>query len=127
MIRNDEKTIEEIREMSPDYIVLSPGPGKPKDAGCCIDVVKTFAGEIPILGVCLGHQAICEAFGATVSYAKELMHGKTSLTKNRYEKQKYFRIYRNRFRLQDIILWRQEKKHCQRNFPGLRHRRKMEK
>ena len=68
-------------EMSPDYIVLSPGPGKPKDAGCCIDVVKTFAGEIPILGVCLGHQAICEAFGATVSYAKELMHGKTSLTK----------------------------------------------
>lgn len=81
VIRNDEKTIEEIREMSPDYIVLSPGPGKPKDAGCCIDVVKTFAGEIPILGVCLGHQAICEAFGATVSYAKELMHGKTSLTK----------------------------------------------
>lgn len=81
VIRNDEKTIEEIREMSPDYIVLSPGPGKPKDAGCCIDVVKTFAREIPILGVCLGHQAICEAFGATVSYAKELMHGKTSLAK----------------------------------------------
>ena len=79
VIRNDEKTIEEIREMSPDYIVLSPGPGKPKDAGCCIDVVKTFAGEIPILGVCLGHQAICEAFGGEVSYAKELMHGKKKL------------------------------------------------
>ena len=79
VIRNDEKTVEEISEMRPDYIVLSPGPGKPKDAGCCIDVVKAFAGKIPILGVCLGHQAICEAFGATVSYAKELMHGKTSL------------------------------------------------
>lgn len=78
VIRNNEKTMEEIREMNPDAIVLSPGPGRPAEAGCCVEVVKAFAGKIPILGVCLGHQAICEAFGATVSYAKELMHGKTS-------------------------------------------------
>lgn len=78
VIRNDEKTIEEIRDMKPDYIVLSPGPGRPEDAGVCTDVVKALAGEIPILGVCLGHQAICQAFGGKVTYAKQLMHGKTS-------------------------------------------------
>lgn len=76
VIRNDECTVEEIGEMNPEAIILSPGPGKPADAGVCIDVIKTFAGKVPILGICLGHQAICEAFGATVSYAKELMHGK---------------------------------------------------
>lgn len=78
VIRNDEMTVEEIRAMKPDYIVLSPGPGRPEDAGVCVEVVENLAGEIPILGVCLGHQAICQAFGATVTYAKELMHGKTS-------------------------------------------------
>lgn len=81
VIRNDEKTIKEIEEMEPRLIILSPGPGKPKDAGICIDVVKYFKGKVPIFGVCLGHQAICEAYGATVTYAKELMHGKTSLVK----------------------------------------------
>ncbi len=79
VIRNDAYTVEEIRAMKPDSIILSPGPGKPRDAGVCIAVVKELGGEIPILGVCLGHQAICEAFGATVSYAKKLMHGKMSL------------------------------------------------
>ncbi len=81
VIRNDEMTIEEIRVLQPDSIILSPGPGKPEDAGICVDVVKQLGAEIPILGVCLGHQAICVAFGATVSYAKELMHGKQSDTK----------------------------------------------
>lgn len=76
VIRNDEMTIEEIRQLAPDRIILSPGPGRPEDAGICIEAVKAFAGEIPILGVCLGHQAICKAYGATVTYAKELMHGK---------------------------------------------------
>lgn len=76
--RNDEITIDEIEKLNPEKIILSPGPGKPSDAGICIDVVKKFAGKIPVLGVCLGHQAICEAYGATVSYAKELMHGKQS-------------------------------------------------
>ncbi|MGE4277522.1 MAG: aminodeoxychorismate/anthranilate synthase component II [Lawsonibacter sp.] len=78
VIRNDAMTPEEIRELSPEAIILSPGPGKPEDAGVCIEVVKTLGSTIPILGVCLGHQAICAAFGATVSYARTLMHGKQS-------------------------------------------------
>ena len=79
VVRNDECTLEEIAEMKPEAIILSPGPGRPEDAGICIPAIKEFAGKIPILGVCLGHQSICEAFGGTVSYAKELMHGKQSL------------------------------------------------
>ncbi|MDO4466122.1 MAG: aminodeoxychorismate/anthranilate synthase component II [Bacillota bacterium] len=79
VIRNDDMTTEEIRALNPERIILSPGPGRPEDAGCIVDVVKQLGKEIPILGVCLGHQAICAAFGATVTYAKELMHGKQSL------------------------------------------------
>ena len=78
VIRNDEMTVEEIRALRPDRIILSPGPGRPEDAGVIIEVAKTLGKEIPILGVCLGHQAICAAFGATVTYAKQLMHGKQS-------------------------------------------------
>jgi anthranilate synthase component 2 len=78
VVRNDELTTDEIRSLAPDRIILSPGPGHPRDAGIIEDVVRMFGGEIPLLGVCLGHQAICEAYGATVSYAKELMHGKPS-------------------------------------------------
>lgn len=78
VIRNDELTVDEIRALKPSRIILSPGPGFPKDAGICIEAAKTLGKEIPTLGVCLGHQAICEAYGATVSYAKELMHGKQS-------------------------------------------------
>lgn len=78
VIRNDELTVEEIRALKPDRIILSPGPGRPENAGVIVDVAKTLGKEIPILGVCLGHQAICAAFGATVTYAKELMHGKQS-------------------------------------------------
>lgn len=81
VIRNDEKTVAEIEAMKPKLIVLSPGPGRPQDAGICIETVRYFAGKIPIFGVCLGHQAICEAFGATITYAKRLMHGKTSRIK----------------------------------------------
>ena len=77
VIRNDEMTVDEIKSLKPDRIILSPGPGRPEDAGIIIDVIKTIH-DIPILGVCLGHQAICAAFGATVTYAKELMHGKQS-------------------------------------------------
>lgn len=77
--RNDEITIKEIVDMKPTHIVLSPGPGKPKDAGICQEVIRAFKGKIPILGICLGHQCICEVFGATVTYAKNLMHGKQSL------------------------------------------------
>lgn len=76
VVRNDEYTVKEIEEMNPSALILSPGPGRPADAGICIEAIKYFAGKIPILGICLGHQAICEAFGGRVSYAKELMHGK---------------------------------------------------
>jgi anthranilate synthase component 2 len=79
VVRNDALTTDEIRSMHPTCIILSPGPGKPSDAGVCEEVVKRLAGTFPILGVCLGHQAICEVFGATVTYAKRLMHGKQSV------------------------------------------------
>lgn len=78
VVRNDKITIEQIEEINPEKIVLSPGPKAPKDAGICLDVVKHFAGKKPILGICLGHQTIGEAFGATVSYAKKIFHGKQS-------------------------------------------------
>ena len=78
VVRNDKITLPEIEKMNPSHIILSPGPGKPSDAGVCKDCVTYFAGKIPILGVCLGHQAIFEAFGGTVSYARQLMHGKQS-------------------------------------------------
>jgi anthranilate synthase component 2 len=79
VIRNDQITVEEIDRMRPEQMILSPGPKAPKDAGICLEVVKRFYKEIPILGICLGHQCIGEALGAEVSYAKELLHGKQSL------------------------------------------------
>lgn len=79
VIRNDEMTAEEIEKLDPGHIIISPGPGKPSEAGNCEDIIRYFAGKKPILGICLGHQAICEVFGATVTYAKQLMHGKQSV------------------------------------------------
>ena len=76
--RNDQITLEEIEEMKPERIVISPGPCTPKEAGVSVAVVQRFAGKIPILGVCLGHQAIGAAFGGRVVRAKKIMHGKTS-------------------------------------------------
>ena len=78
VVRNDKITIEEIKTMQPERIILSPGPKSPKEAGICMEVVKEFYDKIPILGICLGHQCIGEAFGGTVSYAKKLYHGKQS-------------------------------------------------
>ena len=78
VVRNDAMTIEEIKEQKPKAIILSPGPGRPEDAGICIEVVRRLGGKIPILGICLGHQAICTAYGGTVSYARTLLHGKQS-------------------------------------------------
>ena len=80
VIRNDAMTVAKIAALNPEAIVISPGPGRPEDAGVCISVIRELGSTIPILGVCLGHQAICAAYGATVSYAKELMHGKQSDT-----------------------------------------------
>lgn len=81
VIRNDEMTVEQIRELKPSHIILSPGPGRPEDAGIIIEAARELGPDIQILGVCLGHQAICAAFGATVTYAKQLMHGKQSIAK----------------------------------------------
>ncbi|MDR1900944.1 MAG: aminodeoxychorismate/anthranilate synthase component II [Treponema sp.] len=78
VVRNDRISLSDIVVLRPSHIVISPGPGKPSEAGVCEPVISAFAGKIPILGVCLGHQAICEVFGATVGYAKTLMHGKAS-------------------------------------------------
>ena len=80
VIRNDEYTVEEIEKMQPSHIIISPGPGKPKNAGMCEEAIAYFKGKVPILGVCLGHQGICEVYGCTISHAKQLMHGKQSET-----------------------------------------------
>jgi anthranilate synthase component 2 len=76
--RNDALSVDDIKKLAPDCLVISPGPGKPSDAGICVEAVKRLYATIPIIGICLGHQAIYEAFGGTVSYASKLMHGKAS-------------------------------------------------
>jgi anthranilate synthase component 2 len=76
--RNDEITVADVHQLNPSYIVISPGPCSPKEAGISVEVIRQFAGKLPILGVCLGHQAIGEAFGGKVIHAKTVMHGKVS-------------------------------------------------
>ena len=78
VIRNDKITLDKIAKINPDYLVISPGPCTPKEAGLSCDIIKTYASKIPTLGVCLGHQCIGEAFGGKIIRAKKLMHGKTS-------------------------------------------------
>ena len=80
VIKNDELTVDEIKKLNPSHIILSPGPGRPKDSGIIEDVVKNIH-DIPILGVCLGHQAICEVFGLEIINAKKICHGKSDLVK----------------------------------------------
>lgn len=101
VIRNDEIAVDKIEELHPDHIILSPGPGRPENAGIIMEVAKTLSKKIPTLGVCLGHQAICAAFGASITYAKRLVHGKQSVitTKN------------------DCLLF----KHCPSSFPVARY------
>jgi len=79
VVRNDAVDVDGIRAMAPDAIVISPGPGRPEDAGICIEAIRELGGEIPILGVCLGHQAICAAYGGEIVHARQLMHGKQSM------------------------------------------------
>lgn len=78
VVRNDELTVAEVKSLNPSCIILSPGPGRPKEAGICEELIWEMKGSVKILGVCLGHQAICEVFGARITYAKELMHGRRS-------------------------------------------------
>lgn len=77
--RNDALSIEDVARLNPDTILLSPGPGRPEDAGIMVELVRTFSGRIPILGICLGHQAIGHAFGAEITHAREPMHGRSSM------------------------------------------------
>lgn len=79
VLRNDKISIAKVKQLSPDGIILSPGPGKPEDAGLCVEIIRNFSGEIPILGVCLGHQAVAIAFGGAVIRSNEIIHGKASL------------------------------------------------
>ena len=79
VIRNDKTAIDDIEKMAPEHIVISPGPGRPENAGISNDAIRHFAGKLPILGVCLGHQCVGQAFGATVDRAGEIKHGKSSL------------------------------------------------
>lgn len=78
VVRNDQASVEDIRQLNPDKIVISPGPCTPKEAGISVDTIHAFAGSVPILGVCLGHQSIGYAFGGKITHAKRIMHGKTS-------------------------------------------------
>jgi anthranilate synthase component 2 len=78
VVRNDAVSVDDVEEMEPDLIVISPGPGRPSDAGISLETIRRLGGRTPILGVCLGHQAIGEVFGGTVTYAPSIMHGKTS-------------------------------------------------
>lgn len=106
VIRNDEMSVDEIRSLAPSHIILSPGPKRPKDAGVCIDVVKRLGSEMKILGVCLGHQSICEAYGGVVGYAKNLMHGKQSRLRL-ITRLSFLKACQTRLTLQDIIRFRQ--------------------
>ncbi len=78
VVRNDSITLDQIEQLAPSHLILSPGPGRPEDAGICQLAIQHFYQELPILGVCLGHQSICQVFGATITYAQRLMHGKSS-------------------------------------------------
>ncbi|MGL4925039.1 MAG: aminodeoxychorismate synthase component II [Aeromonas veronii] len=83
--RNDELTLDAIAQLSPRFLVISPGPCTPNEAGISLDAISHFAGKLPILGVCLGHQSLAQAFGARVIRARQVMHGKTSLIRHRHE------------------------------------------
>lgn len=93
--RNDRITPEEVLAMAPDGVVISPGPGKPSEAGVCIPLIRKLSGKIPLLGVCLGHQAIGEAFGASVVHAGRLMHGKISVLEDVDQESVIFRGVRS--------------------------------
>ena len=111
VIRNDAMSIEEIRELAPDGIILSPGPGRPSDAGILEEAVRRLGSTIPIFGVCLGEQGICEAYGAAITYAKELMHGKQSIARLDTSSPLFFGL-KEKYRSPDIIPWQWMKKHC---------------
>ncbi len=136
VFRNDEITLADIETMVPDHIVLSPGPCTPNEAGISLQVIRRFAGRIPLLGVCLGHQAIGQAFGGRIVHAKEIMHGKTSPI--HHQKQGVFRGLPSPFEATryhslviepsslpdclEVTAWTVDANHQREEIMGVRHR-----
>lgn len=134
--RNDEITIADIEKMAPEKIVISPGPCTPNEAGVSVDTIKTFAGKIPMLGICLGHQSIGQAFGGNIIRAKQVMHGKTSMMhhddigvfkglSNPFEATRYHSLVIDQATLPDclqVTAWTQNKDGSLDEIMGIRHR-----
>ncbi|OGX37565.1 MAG: anthranilate/aminodeoxychorismate synthase component II [Omnitrophica WOR_2 bacterium RIFCSPLOWO2_12_FULL_50_9] len=111
--RNDALTLVQIQRMHPDRIVISPGPGRPEDAGVCVDLIREFVSKVPILGVCLGHQAIGYAYGGNIIRAQRLMHGKTSMIQ--HNQKGIFQGIENPFeatRYHSLVIERETLPHC---------------
>ncbi len=136
VVRNDQVTIDDIRDMAPDKIVISPGPCTPNEAGISVATIKEFSGQLPILGVCLGHQSIGHAFGGNIIHAKSIMHGKTSLVyhhgtsvfknlKNPFAATRYHSLVIDQATLPDcleITAWTQEADGSIEEIMGVRHK-----
>ena len=134
--RNDQITIAEIEQLAPEKIVISPGPCTPNEAGVSVEAIKYFAGKIPILGICLGHQSIGQAFGGEIVRAKQVMHGKTSMIHhnnsgvfagltNPYEATRYHSLVINQDTLPDcleVTAWTQNKDGTRDEIMGVRHK-----
>ena len=136
VFRNDGVTIEEIRQLTPEHIMISPGPCTPNEAGISMDVIRAFAGTVPILGVCLGHQSIGQVYGGNIVHAREIMHGKTSLVhhsgkhvfkglENPYTATRYHSLVIDRDTLPDcleITAWTETEDGAMDEIMGVRHR-----
>ena len=136
VVRNDEITLEQVEALAPEKIVISPGPCTPNEAGISVPLVKTFAGRIPMLGICLGHQSIAQAFGGKIIRARQVMHGKTSPVyhnnngvfrglSNPFEATRYHSLVVERDTLPDcfeITAWTQDEQGGVDEIMGLRHR-----
>lgn len=134
--RNDQISVEKVTQLNPDHIVVSPGPCTPNEAGISMDVIRTYAGRIPILGVCLGHQSIGQVFGGRVVRAKQVMHGKTSMVHHRsvgvfrglpdpFEATRYHSLVIEQASLPDcleITAWTQNEEGGMDEIMGVRHR-----
>jgi anthranilate synthase component 2 len=136
VFRNDQVTIEEIEALKPDHLVISPGPCTPTEAGISVEAVKHFTGKLPILGVCLGHQSIGQAFGGKIVHAKQIMHGKTSMVYHRdigvfkglsnpFEATRYHSLVIERASLPEcleVTAWTQNEDGSVDEIMGVRHR-----
>ena len=136
VFRNDEVTLDELKALKPEHIMISPGPCTPDEAGISMDVIRAFAGEVPILGVCLGHQSIGQVYGGKIVHAREIMHGKTSLVhhtgkyvfkglSNPYTATRYHSLVIDKETLPDcleITAWTENEKGEMDEIMGVRHK-----